>query len=107
MDPKVAFTGMVSSMSVGTPTWLSTKEHRMTSEFTLDPKGVKVFKVDALAVFTDGKVPALNPIRFPKLLLVTMSCGHKEVVWYPTQLEGAVQPDGKDVGTKFVMSWTP
>ena len=44
--PNVAVTGIVSKMSVGTPTGLSTREQRIINEFTLEPIGIVVFKIE-------------------------------------------------------------
>ena len=111
-DPKVDVMGIVSRISVGTHTALSTKLHRMTNEFTGLPCGTSVDKKDwATVPPTVPNVPVANPMIFPNAAREMVTVGTTAAVQNPchaaprVEATGTLQPDGSTIGTTLSSSW--
>jgi hypothetical protein len=83
--------GIPAIISLGIATGFEQILHVINSELTELPTGVKVDKVEMLAVVTDGNVPVANPIILLKIedALLSVMEGVVSTAGYPANDAGA------------------
>lgn len=101
-DPKVALIGILVKISLGMVTLLLTILERTVIAFTRLPTGVILLSM-LLETAPPPYVPAERPKNTPKLEKAVVGdivrVGHVVVAGNPCQPAGAVNPEGREVGT--------